>query len=185
MAFGQITQWVVITGAPSSGKTSVIEALQKRGYATQEESARAVIEEKLQSGQTLDEVRAPASAGRLQGEILERKLALEKKLDPHTIAFLDRGIPDSISYFRLAGIDTAPAIAASKLYKYRQVFIFDRLPLQKDGVRSESENIASLLDAAIENDYKAMGYNPVRVPVMPIEERADFILAHLGSCAAA
>ena len=44
------TNWCVFTGAPSSGKTSVIEEMAHRGYAVQNEVARELIEGALRNG---------------------------------------------------------------------------------------------------------------------------------------
>lgn len=175
------TNWCVITGAPSSGKTSVIEELAHRGYAIQNEVARELIEECLKKGHSLQQVRGNGHAARdLQRRILELKLAREMALDTKTLVFTDRGQPDSITYFRLAGLDTLEAEAASRLFQYRAVFIFDRLPIVQDNVRTEDEEQARKIDQMIEEDYKNAGYAPVRVPVMPVAARADFILKHLG-----
>jgi predicted ATPase len=175
------TNWCVITGAPSSGKTSVIEELAHRGYAVQNEVARELIEQCLKEGRSLQQVRSDGDAARdLQRRILELKLAREMALDINTLVFTDRGQPDSITYFRLAGLDTMEAEAAARLFQYRAVFIFDRLPIVKDNVRTEDEALARKIDQMIEEDYKKIGYVPVRVPVLPIKGRADFILKHLG-----
>lgn len=180
-AKGRKTNWCVITGAPSSGKTSVVEELARRGHAIQNEIARDLIEECLNHGMTLAEVRGDEYAKELQQRILKLKNAREMALDPETLIFSDRGTPDSIAYFRIAGLDTALATVAAQVFRYRAVFILDRLPVQKDGVRSESEEQAGVLDHMIEEDYKALGYAPVRVPVLPIPARADFILARLDA----
>lgn len=172
------TNWVAISGAPSSGKTSVIEALARRGYTTAGETARALISEKMSGGLTLAEVRADTQ--KLQSEILARNAAREAALDPAQLIFLDRAVGDSMTYFPLAGLDTAPVQEAASRFRYRAVFIFDRLPFLRDEVRSEDEAAAAKMDALAEEGYRALGYDPVRVPVLPIEERADFILRHLG-----
>ena len=174
------TQWIAITGAPSSGKTSVIDALAAAGYATQAEVARALIEEKLAAGQTLADIRNPENTRLLQQEILTRKAALEAAQNPGDIIFMDRGIPDSFAYFRQAGLDTAPVATAAQKFRYRAVFLFDRLPLKADTVRTESDAAAQQLENMFSQDYAQMGYAVVRVPVMPIVARADFILTRLG-----
>lgn len=180
-AEGRKTNWCVITGAPSSGKTSVIEELARRGHAIQNEIARDLIEECLRHGMTLSEVRGAEYAKELQQRILKLKNAREMELEPATLIFSDRGTPDSVSYFRVAGLDTSLAVKASKVYRYRAVFILDRLPIKKDGVRTESDEQAAMLDAMLEEDYRSLGYAPVRVPVLPIPARADFILARLDA----
>ncbi len=173
--FQHDTNWCVITGAPSSGKTSVIEALKKRGFAVENEVARELIEEALQDGRSLAQIRNHPS--RLQHDILSVSVAREEELDPGALVFLDRGLPDSITYLRLAGhAHPADALAAARLFRYRAVFIFDRLPVVKDDVRTEDAALAEKIDKMLEEDYRAVGYDPVRVPVMPIAARTDFVL---------
>ena len=172
------TNWCVITGAPSSGKTSVIKELAHRGYAIQGEVARELIEIGINQGRSLDNIRQ--DVGDFQKGILEVALAREMALDLNMTVFLDRGLPDSITYFKLAGIDGFEASAISLLFQYRAVFIFDRLPIVKDDVRTEDEALANKIDKMLEADYNSVGYNPIRVPVLPIEKRADFILSKLN-----
>jgi predicted ATPase len=173
------TNWVVITGAPSSGKTSVINALAARGFTVRPETARAVFDRRVAGGETLQQIRADNVL--FQHQIIAEKIALEKSLDPAARVFLDRGMPDSMTYFRLAGLDVAEAAGAACLNRYVAVFVFDRLPVVQDGMRTEDEATAARLDRDLESDYKALGYDPVRVPVMPIEARADFVIAKLGA----
>jgi predicted ATPase len=172
------TNWRVITGAPSSGKTSVINMLAQRGYATQDEVARELITLSISKGRSLADIRKDASD--LQKDILEVTLAREMALDLKQTVFLDRGLPDSITYFKLAGLDGFEASAVSLLFQYRAVFIFDRLPVVKDDVRTEDEAMANKIDQMLEADYRAVGYQPIRVPVLPIEQRADFVLRALS-----
>jgi predicted ATPase len=173
------TNWSVITGAPSSGKTSVIKELAHRGYAIQGEVARELIELGMDQGRALEDIRRDAED--LQKGILEVALAREMGLKLETTVFLDRGLPDSITYFKLAGLDGMEARAISLLFQYRAVFLFDRLPLRKDNVRTEDDALADKIDGMLEEDYRSVGYAPVRVPVMPVEKRADFILKFLDS----
>ncbi|MBI3441431.1 MAG: ATP-binding protein, partial [Proteobacteria bacterium] len=173
------TNWCVVTGAPSSGKTSVINELARRGFTVESEVARELIELGISKGRTLEQVRADAQG--LQTGILEVALAREMELDPDKIVFLDRGLPDSITYFKLAGLDGMEALATSYLFQYCAVFIFDRLPLVKDDVRTEDGKLADQIDKNLEADYKSVGYTPVRVPVMPVTARADFILKKMAA----
>jgi len=178
------TNWCIITGAPSSGKTSVIEELAKRGYPIQTEVARELIEECIRHGLTLQEVRSEGHVKELQQKILRFKAGREMAMDVEKIIFCDRGTPDSIVYFRLAGLDVEEAVKASRVYHYRAVFMLDRLPVVKDGVRVESDSQAEDIGRMIEEAYQGLGYELTRVPVMPIGARADFILQKLGQGAA-
>lgn len=171
----QSTEWIVITGAPSSGKTSVINDLKARGYPVQDEVAREYIEACIARGLSLQDIRADGGCD-LQQQILRLKTEREATLAPKDTVFLDRGIPDSMTYFRLAGLDVAAAKAAAGQFRYDAVFLFDRLPVVHDGVRVEDEVMAGDIDKMLMQDYRSLGYDPVRVPVMPVEKRTDFIL---------
>ena len=175
--FKNKTNWCVITGAPSSGKTSVVKELAHRGFAIQDEVARELIQLGIRQGRTLDDIRQKAAE--LQKGILEVTLAREMGLDLNTRIFLDRGLPDSITYFKLAGLDGFEAAAVSMLFQYKTVFIFERLPVVKDDVRTEDDMLANKIDKMLEDDYRSVGYQPIRVPVLPIEQRADFVLEKL------
>ena len=65
-------------------------------------------------------------------------------------------------------------------YRYASVFILDRLPYQQDGIRAGDDKYAEYFDAWIPRDYIALGYDPVRVPVLPLEGRLEFVLAKLS-----
>ena len=49
------TNWHVITGAPSCGKTTLIELLAEKGYQTSPEGARLYLEREVGQGKTLEE----------------------------------------------------------------------------------------------------------------------------------
>lgn len=171
------TNWCVITGAPSSGKTSVIQELDHRGFKVQHEVAREVIENDISHGRSLAEIRQDIKG--LQDNILETGHEQETELDVKATVFLDRGLPDSISYLRLAKLDDSKARAASLIYHYRAVFIFDMVPFVEDGIRTEDAAAAAALDRQLEADYRSLGYAPIRVPVMDVVKRADFLVENL------
>ncbi len=58
-----------------------------------------------------------------------------------------------------------------KTRKYAQIFLLDRLPIRTDNVRNEDESTAAQLEAQLEADYKLLGYEIIRVPLMTVEEQ--------------
>lgn len=173
------TNWVAIIGAPSSGKSSVIDELAARGYQTEPEVARAYIEERLAAGASLDEVRGPDGIQHMQRQIFARSVTRDEQLDPAALIFFDRGLGDAIFYYQRAGLDPAPVWEISRHYRYRAVFMLARLPITADNIRTEDDAAAQQMQDAFLHDYRALGYDVTMVPVMPIAERADFILQHL------
>ena len=172
------TNWCVITGAPSSGKTTLIIHLEKAGYEVVHEVARALIQSELARGLTLEQIRADKKT--FENKILEAKVALEADLVKETLIFFDRGIPDSIAYFDIAGLDTGLAVEKSPSNHYRKVFLLDRLPFEKDRVRIEEQATADKLDQALEKSYRILGYEVTRIGVMSVEERLRTVLDILG-----
>lgn len=171
------TRWSVITGAPCSGKTAVIEELARRGRPVVPETARALIDRELARGRRLEEIKADSAV--FEGGIFRAKLALEDRLPPDAPLFLDRGLPDSIAYFTLEGLDPQEPRAHGLRIRYHRVFLFERLKFLKDPVRSENEHTAALIERLIEEAYTELGYCLVRVPVMGVPERAEYVLARV------
>ena len=66
----------------------------------------------MAKGKTLKEIRG--KSGNFQDKVLQMKIKLENKLDSKQTIFLDRGIPDSISYFKEDGLDAGLVVEESK-----------------------------------------------------------------------
>ena len=54
--FARETNWHVITGAPSCGKTTLIDMLADQGFRTVAEAARQFIETEMSAGYSIDEL---------------------------------------------------------------------------------------------------------------------------------
>lgn len=175
--FMQQTHWHVITGAPCSGKTAVICELERRGYPVVHEAARAYIHEELQKGNTMAQIKADISA--FERHILYQKIEIERSLSKDATVFLDRAIPDSIGYYLLEGLNPDDPIQKSGLWRYKNIFFFERITFEKDTVRSEDDEIAAALDGLLNKSYQMLGYEIISVPLMTVEDRVDFILKHL------
>ena len=172
------TNWHVITGASSSGKTTLINLMRDRGLKTSPERARQYIEVELAKGHSLDDVQKDLVV--LNRAIMAFTLKEEQKLPPCDTIFLDRGVPDTLSYCRIIGIDPNELLPDCFHLQYVSVFMLDRLPFDHDGVRYEDEEIAEFLHYCSLKDYTALGYRPIKVPVLPVEDRLTFILENLS-----
>jgi predicted ATPase len=171
------TSWHVITGAPCSGKTTLIDLLAARGYKTVPEVGREYIEREIAAGRTLEEIRGNDFA--LAPVFAKIQLDNEGKLPRADVLFLDRAFPDCLGFFRLVGRDPNELLAQCFQYRYASVFLLDPLPYQKDGARNESEAASTFLDACMYSDYTALGYEVIRVPVFPPQARLDFVIERL------
>jgi predicted ATPase len=168
------TKWHVITGAPCSGKTSVIEEIGQRGIRVIHEIARSYIDRQLGKGLRLEQIKADVF--QFERHILQAKIRIEAALRETELIFFDRGVPDSIAYYNLEGLDPAEPLAYSHRTRYRRVFFFERINLLKDEVRSEDETMAAKLNDLLLAAYAQTGYDIIRVPVMPVADRTDLVL---------
>jgi len=171
------TNWYVISGAPSSGKTTLVEALERRGYRVIHEVARAIIEAGMEQGRTLEEIRSDAES--FENLVLNTKIAIEADLPKDEVVFLDRAVPDSIAYFEIAGLNPEEAFAKSPRNRYKKVFLLDRLAYLRDDARIEDQEEAASLDQSLEASYSALGYEVIRIEVMPVKERLRRIIEEI------
>jgi predicted ATPase len=170
----QQTKWRVITGPPCSGKTAVIQELEQLGYPVVHEVARAYIDQKLGNGETIAGIKADILS--FERHILYKKIEIEQSLPKDKTIYLDRAVPDSIGYYIHEGLDPAEPIQRSKYWRYERIFFFERIPFEKDPVRSEDEKIALKLEGLLKESYQMLGYEVIVVPLMPVRQRVDFIL---------
>jgi predicted ATPase len=174
----QTNNWYVITGSPCSGKTSVLSALQKKGFHTIEEAARIYIDQELTKGKTLMQIRR--NELNFQKKVLQLKIDTEKKLLKDKIIFFERGIPDSWAYYKLCGkmydVFLNNAIRKSN---YKKVFLLELLDYQKDYARTETLKQAIMLEKLLKKIYTDLKIPLIKIKKMPINRRVQFVLDNL------
>lgn len=166
------TNWVVITGEPRSGKSTLIERLAFYGYRICPEVSRIVIDDYRSKEIYLD-----CYADNFENIVLSEKLAAEKRFQPKECVFWDRSIIDSIAFSRFYKRGLDDIIKKSLKYKYRFIFYLCELPIyQPDYATIENKETAKILGKYIRETYKENGYLPVMVPKMDVESRVQFVL---------
>ena len=172
---------VVLVGGPSSGKTTLIEALKNQGFICYPEISREVIREAQEQGieQLFLEKPLLFSELLLEGRKKQHQKASEEN---GSIVFLDRGIPDVLAYMHYIG-DSYPAFfdQACKAHQYHAVFV---LPPWKeiyvsDAERYENYEQAVLIHKHLMETYTNYGYTIVEVPKDTVENRIEFIMKQL------
>lgn len=100
---------------------------------------------------------------------------------PGPILF-DRGIPDIAGYASLFGLDLSHYENAARLYRYNfRVFM---APAWEQIYCTDDERTVPFSGAcSFGNDlraiYQRLDYDPIDLPCVSVEARADFILQHL------
>ena len=172
------TNWYVITGGPSSGKTTTVNLLKERGYITTIEHARHYLDTQRLKGRTIEEVRK--NQLEFQLGVLEMQIEQESEISPDVLLFLDRAIPDALAYYRFLNLPEDEKLTqALRTVSYKKVFILDCFPLVKDYARNEDDVAQKKIYALLTEVYESLPFPVIHVPVLPPDERVDFILKNL------
>ncbi|WP_299897516.1 ATP-binding protein [uncultured Aquimarina sp.] len=179
---------IVITGGPSTGKTSIINKLEDDGFFCFPEFIRSITQEVKLSNDAMEIASNPIvsvddpydfNLQLLQGRIDQYR---DPKASDKQISFYDRGIPDVLAYMDLFDQTYDETfIDACKSYRYNKIFI---LPPWEDIYTSDEERYESFEEAKqiylhLLNTYTKFGYNCIEVPFGNVKERSTFILEHV------
>jgi len=169
------THLFVITGGPGSGKTTLVDAMERAGFARSVEAGRAIIQDQ----QAID---GPA----LRDPALFADLMLSWELRSYRMAqdlpgpvFFDRGVPDVAGYLRLMALPIPAHVQqAAALFRYnRRVFV---APPWVEIYAPDTERNQSFAEAvrtyeAMAATYEALGYGLIELPRCSIAERVAFL----------
>lgn len=175
-------RFFVLTGGPGSGKTTLIEALAKRGFATTVEAGRGTIRDQ----QAIGGAALPWADRSLFAELM-----LSWELRSYQVArgeagpaFFDRGVPDTMGYLRLCGLPVPDHIAnAARRFRYnRRVFIAPPWPdiFEQDTERKQTLDEAERTFRAVGKVYAELGYELLELPRASVETRLRMILSGAG-----
>ena len=182
---------IVITGGPSTGKTSLINALEEKGHFCFHEVIRLMTLEAKERG-NLDNLNTNPIATvsdpmAFNQKILDARLRQYQEAETlkESIVFYDRGIPDVLAYmdyFKQSYGKSYSTIAKNN--SYDTIFL---LPIWKEIYVLDSGRFESFeeAEAVHEHLYKTysdfLGYDVVEVPPASVANRIEFILNHLAA----
>lgn len=156
----------------------MVDLLRQRGYQTTIEHARHYIDLQRLGGRSVADIRSRQLA--FQRGVLSMQIQQEAELDPDDVVFLDRALPDSLAYYRFLDLPADRVLLdALQRVAYRKVFLLDLLPLAPDYARTEDTAAQRRIHDLIREVYESLQIPLERVPVLPAETRADFVLARL------
>ncbi len=172
---------VLLIGAPSTGKTSVLNELKKQGYVCFEEISRQVTQEARDEGiEHLFRQEPILFSEKLLDCRIQQFLSAKNSDNP--MAFIDRGLPDITAYLDMVNTDYSKKFTdANHKYKYDIVFWF---PIweniyKSDNERYEDIKLAQNIQDYLLKSYKSLGYKLIEVPKLSVKKRVAFILSEL------
>ena len=169
---------IVLTGGPSTGKSTVIEELERRAYTCMKEISREVTLNAQQQGISQLFLTEPLlfSELLLKGRIHQ---FLESEKIKSDFVFFDRGIPDVHAYMNYIGIDYPKSYhLKSQFYTYDYIFLmppWEQIYIS-DNERYESFEQALAIHNHLERVYKKLNYQVIEVPFGTVNDRVEFIL---------
>ena len=173
-------RFIILSGCSGGGKSTLLEALKRRGYHTVEEPGRRIVVKELKGdGSALPWVDAPAFARReIATSLMDRE---EAAAFPGSV-FFDRGLIDAAS--ALEHMTGEPALALlGQLHRYnKHVFLTPPWPEIYVGDRERRHDFSAAVEEyeRLTAAYPTLGYETHVLPKVSVEERADFVLSVLG-----
>jgi predicted ATPase len=180
---------VVVTGAPGTGKTSIIHGLEKKGFHCFHEIIRDMTSKAKLEGEEHTHISNPLvfveDAMQFNKDLLHgrAKHYQNSLMMDVPLSFFDRGIPDVLAYMDFFGQSYGKEfIDTCQKNRYDTIFIVP--PWQEiyvsDNERLETFEEAENIHDALMNTYTQFGYNPIEVPKDAVPKRIDFILETLN-----
>ncbi len=173
--------FVILSGCSGGGKSTLLEELARRRYATVEEPGRRIVAEEMATGGTaLPWIDLTAFARRA----IDMSLDDRDKASTHFgWTFFDRGLIDAACGLQHATGE--PALDTfGEFHRYHpRVFLTPPWPeiYQTDADRRHGFDEAIAEYDRLLKAYAHLGYEAVILPKTPVAERADFILKELRS----
>ena len=175
-------RFYVLTGGPGSGKSAVIEALHRAGYACTVEAGRGIIQDQVAIGGRALPWHDPAFFAELMlsWEMRSYHIA-EQSAGP---VFFDRGVVDVVGYLCLLGraVPRHMLDAAERFRYNRRVFIAPpwKKIFAQDRERKQDFEEAVRTYQAIAAAYAERGYELIEMPLSSVEERTRFVRQNIG-----
>ena len=171
---------IVITGAPSTGKTTIINALKKEGYSCAEEISRELIAEQIDIGGNILPWKDQIA---FENQIANRRYKQYLTSPENCICFFDRSSIDCIAYLKANNLETsAEILEIIKNCEFNSNIFYT--PIWKeiytnDSERKESIESAITIEKSLLETYNFFGYTLIEIPKLTTGERVDFILSKI------
>jgi len=170
---------VVITGGPGAGKTTLLREFGRRGFATVDDTPRAIIRSRRALG-----LSPRPSPLEFAEQVLRRDVELYARNTGQALTFFDRGVLDALAMVaHVAPERRAEMVVLATQYPYHRV-VFVLPPWEeiylRDDERDQDFAHAVRVYEPLVGWYRSCGYRVAPVPALPVGERCDHVLSALN-----
>lgn len=170
------TNIYVIAGAPGSGKSSLLKALQLQHYEVVFEPAELLLKEEIESGKTAGEVRKDPVEW--QTKVVQADFELFQSLEAQKTIFTDTSLIETLVFARRGGMKFGGNLTQFLInFRFKEVFFLEPLTLfESTRVRLEDQQTAAEISRQIWDTYQEFDYQPFVIPPVSVDKRIELIL---------
>ena len=169
----------ILTGAPGSGKSTIVRLLREKGFTCVDEPARQIIsEQRAINGSGTSDKDPSLFIELMLSRAISRYHDIGNTSGP---VFFDRGVADNIAYALLYDLPFERGWAAAKLFRYNATVFF--APNWRDIYTTDEERTMTFEASAPMGDslrtvYQKLGYEVVDLPLSTPEKRVACMVEH-------
>ena len=173
-------QKYIISGAPGTGKTTIINALKKKDYYCVEEISRELIAEQIFIGGNILPWKDQIA---FENKIAQKRYKQYLDSPENCICFFDRSSVDCIAYLnnnKLESTSQINQIIKNCIFN-KTVFytpIWEEI-YKNDSERQESFDQSIKIDKHLKDSYIKFGYTIIEIPKTTLDKRVNFILSQI------
>lgn len=175
------SRFVLLTGCSGGGKSTLLKALEDRGFPIVQEPGRRIVSEELaRQGKALPWVDMNAFALRAV-KMAESDLQSAQHNDG--ITFFDRGLIDAAVALAHSGGPTIEETLGETQAYWKRVFVVPpwRELFANDAERRHNFDAAVQEHIHIEKALDTLGYMRIELPKVSVQKRAEIVLKECGA----
>ncbi|MCY4044141.1 MAG: AAA family ATPase [Cellvibrionales bacterium] len=177
----KLDNFIIFSGGPGSGKTTLINQLKASGFRTKSESGRQIVKESMAAGS--DFFPWKNKQGFADQLFVAEKQALDKFKNQKSLIFWDRSIIDTYGYHQMESLRIpCSLLQICKDTRFnKKVFIFPpwEAIYENDSERKQSFKEAVRTYETMVDCYTKFGYDLIEMPLKSVEYRLQFVMDNL------